>query len=991
MDPQPEETPPRIPDYELIRRIGSGGFGEVWIARAVTGTFRAVKIVHRRPNDEASFLREFAGIKRFTEFALGKPGQLALLHVGRDEAAGILYYVMELADDAVQGRDIDPATYVPGTLREHLLRRGALPVADVVRLGADLAQALVNLHAAGLVHRDVKPSNVILVGGVPKLADVGLVTEQGERHTYVGTPGYVPPEGPGLPKADIFALGKLLYELATGNPARDFPKLPEKLPADREGRQQFAALNSILLKASAPEARHRYANAREMLEELLLVRAQRAVGLFKMRARRARRVVMLSLAVAAVALIVAQVAVSQTRRFFEEAYGAKLNQANMVLAQTNLPLARMLLDTQTNRYYDVRGFEWYALHHAAEGDPVDWVRYGETDVQSLAFTPGGDRVVGLLSASGISRIRVWDAANGDLLATTPNDGEVVWIDSTGHVRQMRRDDPSLAPTGGSTSRAAMASGPSAIQRAPGIPWVERSVQPIDRVPVFFGTGSTDRPWRAGEIRMPGWQSPEFPYLCAVSEETNPRVAIVVMSGRSHNAKCRISVVPSDRSAGWGPVPIGDTPTRLVLSRDGSKLAVVTASVRTNVILFDAHDGAHRWQAGRHQGSVLAIAFSPDGNFVASGATDGMIMVTRVSDGELVRRIAGMGGDVVALAWSEDGKRIAAASNTGDVRVWSLDKRPPARETEGLLLSDGGDMIFSEDGKRIAASNPDESVTVFETSDLERKTVAKGVFCPIAFLGKDRLVGHDRGGRLVWHDLVLHTNVGVGPNLREGLGPDVEIAATGHLRKGADDWVVMAGTEGTERLWKLGDRAPVLDERVPGPSNQNGHESNPSYIARSSKAGLAMVVHRWGNVRVLATTPPYVKWSWKLADRPWCSAASISPDGSWCMICDVDGNIRRLRTRDGKPLASFRNGTQFSTLAFGGVGDRVIAGTTKGEIQIFGLDPIQAITTLSATSSRAYFGDIGVRDLSFSPDERWLAARTVVGTLRVWDLRVNGLR
>jgi len=95
------------------------------------------------------------------------------------------------------------------------------------------------LHQHGLVHRDIKPSNVLFVNGVPKLGDIGLVTETGDTHSIVGTEGYLPPEGPGAPQADIFSLGKVLYEISTGMDRRRFSELPEDLrlwPTERSGR-----------------------------------------------------------------------------------------------------------------------------------------------------------------------------------------------------------------------------------------------------------------------------------------------------------------------------------------------------------------------------------------------------------------------------------------------------------------------------------------------------------------------------------------------------------------------------------------------------------------------------------------------------------------------------------------------------------------------------------------------------------------------------------
>ncbi len=90
---------PTIPDYELVRSIGRGSYGEVWLARNLTGSWVAIKIVTRASFDQdRPFEREFEGIKRFEPISRSHPSQLAILHVGKNDESNYFYYVMELAD-----------------------------------------------------------------------------------------------------------------------------------------------------------------------------------------------------------------------------------------------------------------------------------------------------------------------------------------------------------------------------------------------------------------------------------------------------------------------------------------------------------------------------------------------------------------------------------------------------------------------------------------------------------------------------------------------------------------------------------------------------------------------------------------------------------------------------------------------------------------------------------------------------------------------------
>jgi CHASE2 domain-containing sensor protein len=261
-----------IPDHTMLRCVGRGGYGEVWLARDAIGGFHAVKIVYRKRFLKAEpFEREFQGMQKFAPLSRLHPGLVHILHVGRNDLRGCFSYIMEAADDETSGADIKPGHYTPRTLAHELDRRGRLPVSECVQLGASLASALDFLHQHQLIHRDIKPANIIFVGGQPKLADVGLVTALGRdsgNMTRVGTVGYVAPEGPGTGAGDVYALGKTLYEAATGCECAQFPELPTDLNAGSEA-DALLRLHEIVLTACETDPSDRYPSAAALQEALL--------------------------------------------------------------------------------------------------------------------------------------------------------------------------------------------------------------------------------------------------------------------------------------------------------------------------------------------------------------------------------------------------------------------------------------------------------------------------------------------------------------------------------------------------------------------------------------------------------------------------------------------------------------------------------------------------------------------------------------------------
>ncbi|MFE1440523.1 bifunctional serine/threonine-protein kinase/ABC transporter substrate-binding protein [Streptomyces sp. NPDC058739] len=210
MEPLRAGDPSRIGRYRLLRRLGAGGMGVVFLARAPGGAIAAVKTVRSSFADESGFRARF---RREVEAARQVDSR----------------WVVTLLDADAEAETPWLATsYVPGpSLAEAVDVFGPLSLASVRVLGERLAEALETVHGAGLVHRDVKPGNVLLAPDGPRLIDFGIArAPEGTALTssgmIVGSPGFLSPEqarargGEIGPPSDVFSLGCVLAFAATG-------------------------------------------------------------------------------------------------------------------------------------------------------------------------------------------------------------------------------------------------------------------------------------------------------------------------------------------------------------------------------------------------------------------------------------------------------------------------------------------------------------------------------------------------------------------------------------------------------------------------------------------------------------------------------------------------------------------------------------------------------------------------------------------------------
>ena len=260
-------------DWRLEREIGQGAYGVVYLAVSPGGERAAVKVCRRDAVGDERYARELRGAKLYRAI----PPQEGLVRMRElVETEWGFYTVMDLADDEFDGPLEAASGYRPKTLARVIEGEKALPLKECVKLGIALAGGLATLQRHHLLHRDIKPGNVIYIGGKPVLSDPGLLVDESDATSLVGTPGYVPPENFTAAAGDIYSLGLTLKAASFGRKLEDLDKGPAQ-EADTSA-PLFPAWWRILNKAADPTPSRRYQSAKALIKDLKSLRMRMAIA-----------------------------------------------------------------------------------------------------------------------------------------------------------------------------------------------------------------------------------------------------------------------------------------------------------------------------------------------------------------------------------------------------------------------------------------------------------------------------------------------------------------------------------------------------------------------------------------------------------------------------------------------------------------------------------------------------------------------------------------
>jgi WD40 repeat protein len=706
-------TPPFVPDHELLRRIGQGAYGEVWLARSVVGTLRAVKVVYRDAfTDARPYEREFQGIQKFEPLSRTHEGLVDVLQIGLNEQAGYFYYVMELADSVPSSefrvpsspvaspsdlqlgtRNSELETYIPRTLASDLKSLGRLPFSQCLRTALALADALEHLHQQGLIHRDIKPSNIIFVNGTAKLADIGLVTETGEGKSWVGTEGFMPPEGPGTAQGDVYSLGKVLYEISTGKDRQRFPE-PLTALADLPDHSNWLEFNEVVTKACEGDPKKRYASAAELLKELRLLQVGESVrqhhALQRQLAQLKRGVIPVVAAII-LGLVFWQQRQSAESRVAQLNAQAATNIANATRRELLLREIQMARQgARTNGWFDagwekLREFTGLQPDEKSRDDArtqaaacLNWPDAKLIDAHtnagafSLAFSPDGETLLcaGVTDKTGTNAARLWRLGVWQSSAAFP----------PGAPKTNAPNEITVLPVFGDAVAA----------------WKG------DGTPVLFQPGDSNnfvlREATNGQVLN------NFP-LAGNPRQGNEDHPVLALTPDARYAAASVTV-----AGGSDPLsPIGGE------GRGEGSIANVPPQTTGRFAVWDTTTGRALFQTNE---PASALAFSPDGRALAEGDGEGRVRVFSVPDFALLAEFTNARVRINCFAFTRDpivplhtgpltnAWWLAIGDAGGTIRVWRTATREPLSTCRGSAY-DVFALAFHVNGVILASAGRSE--------------------------------------------------------------------------------------------------------------------------------------------------------------------------------------------------------------------------------------------------------------------------------------------
>lgn len=1033
--------PPRIPDHELIRPIGRGAYGEVWIARSVTGAYRAVKIVRRSSFDHARpFEREFEGIQKFEPISRTHDSQVDILHVGRGE--DYFYYVMELADDQATGGQINPDNYHPRTLKSDLLFHGHLPFEECVSIGIALTTALQHLHRNGLVHRDVKPSNIIFVNGVAKLADIGLVTGVDTTRSYVGTEGFAAPEGPGTAQADLFSLGKVLYEMSTGKDRQEFPELPTNLRELPE-REGLVELNAVIAKACRHDPGDRYANASAMRADLELLQSGKSLARLH-RIERSLRVVRRAGAVATALALIAVTAFWFQARQTKQA--RDLAKQNLRLAAENRQRV-VQLDTANG----LRSIEDGDLGHAmvwfadalkyATNDPAQAEMHRmrlsmllEMHPKPLAIIPASSRTNGvpielkvdragrrLLVNTGY-RVELWELSiPPQRLAYAPGTETTNWTDSWNEC--VISSDGTRFVVGDENPGAAYL---WTVKSSNDVQVTSLEAQPVrdlsfiddDR---FILCLSSNR-----FVKVIDGHSGRV--VRSIAEFEMP-VARLRVSGNSQRVAVRLTnqvvrVIELTTGAPAGEFNLGENEELQFLDATG-RFAVSSRAKSVGRFASGSAPPSSEFQAQiwdlsarrpigqplAHENFIWKTIASRDGGKVATASADKTTRVWNQFTGDAISLPLKHAGAIAALAFSPDSARIATGDGSGNIQVWENATGQPLtpRLRHGPRCVD---VVFAREGAVLVTGSTDGTIRLWDVASvgapvmtLDTDGGTRGV--PFSPDGKFLLVisdpsyllrGRDGSVALTWDHMPFDR-----PAFK--FSPDSHFIAVleGRPRR-ANVWSLQTGTPAGPPFSNNSNSVMDVSFSPDGGTLATAERNkvrlwdwregrqNGDPLEHTGRVMSVLFSPRGDRMLTTVSNDDRLQpWLWDTERRAIIVAGKaaksremmpvpvFSPDGSKWLMPEYPGTIQIVSASDGSALlpTPLHHGNTITFMTFSPDGKRVVTGGEDGVAQAWDSESGRPV------SPPLLHNGIVVQ-CDFSQDSRLIATRTDAGSVRLWD-------